>query len=209
MQSRTPHAVATEPTTASAPAGVAPPTDAKPERPPEPSARPAPPARPGASLEARLAAVQEEMDARLALAAVAYEVNTAHIETPPVDWTRIGAPSAPGAPAPAAPPGPAPDATPVAALLHRASLRLRTDGWCAGTLTDEDGSLCSQGAIRSESGGDRHLEAQAMAVLLEAIRRRFGPHVESVPSFNDAWGNGREPTRMLEQASVLADARGI
>lgn len=163
----------------------------------------------GDGLDARLAAVKDEMDARLALAAVAYEVNTAHIETPPVDWTRIGAPPAPAALPLTTPPGPDPDATPVAALLHRASLRLRTDGWCAGTLTDEYGSLCSQGAIRKESAGDRDLEAQAMTVLLEAIRRRFGPHVESVPSFNDSWGTGREPTRMLEQASVLADSRGI
>ncbi|MET8100824.1 hypothetical protein ABZV29_30915 [Streptomyces sp. NPDC005236] len=178
-------------------AGVAPPAVAKPER------------LPGDGLDARLEAVKGEMDARLALAAVAYEVNTAHIGTPPVDWTRIGAPPAPTAPVPTAPPGPAPRVTPIAALLHRASLRLRTDGWCAGGLTDEDGHLCSQGAIRMESSGDRHLEAQAMTVLLEAIRRRFGPDVESVPSFNDAWGNGREPTRMLEQAAVLADARGI
>ncbi|MFB7241842.1 hypothetical protein ACFCYX_05120 [Streptomyces populi] len=202
MQSLTPYAAVAR-RAASASAGVAPPAAVEPERPA------GPPEPPGDGLEARLAAVKEEMDARLALAAVAYEVNTAHIETPPVDWTRIGAPPAPAVLPPTTPPGPAPDATPVAALLHRASLRLRTDGWCAGTLTDEYGSLCSQGAIRKESGGDRNLEAQAMAVLLEAIRRRFGPHVESVPSFNDSWADGREPTRMLEQASVLADARGV
>jgi hypothetical protein len=156
-------------------------------------------------LEARMAAVKKDMDARLALAAVAYEVNAAHIDTAPVDWSRIGAPMAPGAPLPA----PDPYATPIAALLHRASLRLREVGWCAGALRDEDGSLCSQGAIRMETGGDRRLEAQALEVLLEAIRRRFGPHVESVPTFNDAWAGGREPTRMMEQACVLADARGI
>ncbi|MEU8792788.1 hypothetical protein [Streptomyces sp. NPDC048643] len=154
-------------------------------------------------LEARLEAVKRHMDARLTVAAVAYEVNTAHIDTVPVDWSRI-------APAPTAPAWtPGPYATPVAGLLHRASLRLREAGWCAGALVDEDGALCSQGAIRRESGGDRRLEAQAMEVLLEAIRRRFGPSVESVPTFNDAWADGREPTRMMEQASVLADARGI
>ncbi|MFE1291451.1 hypothetical protein [Streptomyces sp. NPDC058751] len=200
MQSLTPYAVAAR---RAASAAAAPPTAVKPER---PAGSPVPP---GDGLEARLAAVKEEMDARLALAAVAYEVNTAHIETPPVDWTRIGAPPAPAVLPPTTPPGPDPDATPVAALLHRASLRLRTDGWCSGTLTDEYGSLCSQGAIRKESGGDRTLEARAMTVLLEAIRRRFGPQVESVPSFNDAWGNGREPTRMMEQAAILAGARGI
>ncbi|MEU4169794.1 hypothetical protein AB0F46_23305 [Streptomyces sp. NPDC026665] len=194
-QSPAPTVAAGQP--ASGSTGTAPPVAAQPE------------GHGGDGLEARLAAVKGEMDARLALAAVAYEVNTAHIETPPVDWSRIGAPPAPVAPVPTAPPGLAPPATPIAALLHRASLRLRTDGWCAGALVDEDGHLCAQGAIRRESGGDRHAEAQAMTVLLEAIRRRFGPRVESVPSFNDAWGNGREPTRMLEQAAILADARGI
>ncbi|MGW3661978.1 DUF6197 family protein [Streptomyces sp. NPDC005141] len=174
---------------------------------PPPDAKPEP--RPSHGLEARMAAVKEDMDARLALAAIAYEVNTAHIETPTVDWSHIAAPPTPIAPAAPTAPTPGPYATPVAALLHRASLRLQDGGWCAGALTDEEGRLCSQGAIRWESGGDRGLEAQAMDVLLEAIRRRFGPHVGSVPSFNDAWANGREPTRMLEQASILADARGI
>ncbi|MCX5001155.1 hypothetical protein OHB05_00725 [Streptomyces sp. NBC_00638] len=176
---------------------------------PPAGAKPGP--HPGHGLEARMAAVKEDMDARLALAAIAYEVNAAHIETPPVDWSDIAAPPTPITPGTPTPPAPTPTpyATPVAALLHRASLRLREGGWCAGALTDEEGRLCSQGAIRRESRGDRDLEAQAMNVLLEAIRRRFGPHVESVPSFNDAWANGREPTRMLEQASILADARGI
>lgn len=203
MQSPT-RTLAADQASASGPVGIAPPV----------TAQSAPERQPGDGLEARLAAVKTEMDARLALAAIAYEVNTAHIETTPVDWSRIGALTAPTAPLPAppvpsAPPGLAPHATPVAGLLRRASLRLRTDGWCAGALTDDDGRLCSLGAILRESGGDRHIEAQAMAVLLEAIRRQFGPHVESVPSFNDAWGNGREPTRMLEQAAVLADARGL
>jgi hypothetical protein len=161
--------------------------------------------RPADDLEARLAAVKKDMDARLALAAVAYEVNTAHIETAPVDWSHIAAPLVPSAPLPT----PCPYSTPIAALLHRASLRLQEGGWCAGALIDEDGSLCSQGAIRMESRGDRHMEAQALGVLLDAIRRQFGPDVESVPSFNDAWANGREPTRMMEQAGILAGARGI
>ncbi|MFG3165977.1 hypothetical protein [Streptomyces sp. NPDC048200] len=156
-------------------------------------------------LEARMEAVKRHMDTRLTVAAVAYEVNTAHLDTVPVDWSRITTAPVPAAPALT----PGPYATPVAALLHRASLRLREAGWCAGALVDEDGALCSQGAIRRESGGDRRLEAQAMEVLLEAIRRRFGPSVESVPTFNDAWADGSEPTRMMERASVLADARGI
>ncbi|MEU0781255.1 hypothetical protein ABZ341_06670 [Streptomyces sp. NPDC006173] len=181
------------------------PTDPASGAPAPPDGRPEHGRRPG--LEARMEAAKRHMDARLTVAALAYEVNTAHIDTMPVDWSRI--PTAP-APAPIPPTRPpCPYTTPVAGLLHRASLRLREAGWCAGALVDEEGALCSQGAIRRESGGDRRLEAQAMEVLLEAIRRKFGPSVESVPTFNDAWADGREPTRMMEQASVLADARGI
>ncbi|MET7743401.1 hypothetical protein [Streptomyces sp. NPDC005385] len=184
----TPVPVPTDP-----PSGAPPPPDGGPEQ--------------GRStgLEARMEAVKRHMDARLTVAAVAYEVNTAHIDTVPVDWSRITT-----APATAPPIRiPCPYTTPVAGLLQRASLRLREAGWCAGALVDEDGALCSQGAIRRESGGDRRLEAQAMEVLLEAIRRKFGPSVESVPTFNDAWADGSEPTRMMEQASILADSRGI
>jgi hypothetical protein len=65
------------------------------------------------------------------------------------------------------------------------------------------------GAIRAEAGGDRGLEASAAAVLLDAIRRTFGDHVDSVPSFNDAYGSGRIPIRMVGQAADLADARGV
>ncbi|WP_443042034.1 DUF6197 family protein [Streptomyces sp. B21-079] len=46
-------------------------------------------------------------------------------------------------------------------------------------------------------------------VVLDALRRRFGDHVESVPAFNDAHGTGRIPLRMLDQAASLADARGL
>lgn len=174
-------------------------------------------------LEARMEAAKRHMDARLAVAAVAYEVNTAHIDTehvgrehidiapagmPAADRSRVTA-APPFLPEPARIPVPGVYGTPVAALLHRATLRLREAGWCAGALVDEEGALCSQGAIRKESGGDRRLEARAMEVLLETIRRKFGPSVESVPTFNDAWADGREPTRMMEQASVLADGRGI
>ncbi|MFJ3099085.1 hypothetical protein ACIPK2_38095 [Streptomyces hydrogenans] len=65
------------------------------------------------------------------------------------------------------------------------------------------------GAIRLEAGGDSGLEADAASVLLDAIRRKFGEHVDSVPSFNDAHGSGLIPMRMLDQAAGLADARGL
>ncbi|MFF9025695.1 hypothetical protein ACF09T_36985 [Streptomyces eurythermus] len=65
------------------------------------------------------------------------------------------------------------------------------------------------GAIRAEAGGDSNLEANATAVLLDAIRRRFGDDVDSVPSFNDAFATGRTPLRMVDQAAHLADARSL
>ncbi|MDQ1051940.1 hypothetical protein [Streptomyces sp. V4I2] len=65
------------------------------------------------------------------------------------------------------------------------------------------------GAIRIEARGDSGLEADAVTVLLEAIRRKFGGGVDSVPSFNDAHGSARIPLRMVDQAAGLADARGL
>ncbi|MGW7386877.1 DUF6197 family protein [Streptomyces sp. NPDC054794] len=99
--------------------------------------------------------------------------------------------------------------TPVAALLERAHRRMEADGWCAGTLTNEDGAVCLLGAIRGEAAGDRGLEADAARVVLEAIRRRFGDDVDSVPGFNDSWESGHAPLRMLNEAASLADAKGL
>ncbi|MDH3038956.1 hypothetical protein [Streptomyces sp. TRM75561] len=165
--------------------------------------RPAP--APGAlSLDARLAAAEAAMTVRLDEAAVAHEVRTAHISTEPVDLADvITVPLTP-----TLQPQPLP-ASPVAALLERARARMEADGWCAGALTDESGAVCLLGAIRKEAGGNRGLEADAASVVLDAIRRRFGDHVESVPSFNDAHGTGRIPLRMLDQAANLADAHGL
>ncbi|PWJ02177.1 hypothetical protein DKG34_40145 [Streptomyces sp. NWU49] len=164
---------------------------------------PAPPK--ALSLEERLTLINTEMTARLDEAAVAYEVNTAHIPTTPVDLADVvTGPLNTG-------PAPLPDLypTPVAALLQRAHHRLLTDGWCAGVLVDEDGARCMLGAIRAEVGGNRGLEADAAAVLLDTIRRHFGDHVDTVPSCNDAHGTDRIPLRMLDQAAHLADARGL
>ncbi|MFJ5657272.1 hypothetical protein ACIQD5_28495 [Streptomyces microflavus] len=155
------------------------------------------------SLEARLAATDAAMTIRLEEAAVAHEVRTAHISTDPIDLGEVL--TVPLTPA-LQPPTPYP--TPVAALLQRAHHRLLTDGWCAGALVEEDGARCMVGAIRIESRGDHGLEAGAVAVLLDAIRRKFGD-VDSVPSFNDAHSSGRIPLRMLDQAAGLADTRGL
>ncbi|WP_046248572.1 DUF6197 family protein [Streptomyces sp. MBT28] len=174
---------------------------------PPPAADPA--AAGGLSLEARLTAVEAAMSVRLDEAAVAYEVNTAHIDTEPVDLAHvITVPLTPTLQPPPQPSTPQPG-TPVAALLERARARMEADGWCAGALRDESGSVCLLGAIRKEAGGDRGLEADAASVVLDTIRRRFGDHVDSVPSFNDAHGCGRIPLRMLGEAASMADAKGL
>ncbi|MFJ6889599.1 hypothetical protein ACIQRC_32755 [Streptomyces californicus] len=167
---------------------------------------PAAPTTPPAalSLEERLVLITAAMTLRLDEAAVAYEVNTAHIPTEPLYLGDLG--TVPLTPALQPPPTPYP--TPVAALLQRAHHRLLTGGWCSGALVDQDGARCMLGAIRTEARGDGGLGASAAAVLLDAIRRQFGD-VDSVPSFNDAFTAARIPLRMLDQAAKLADARGL
>ncbi|MEV7659462.1 hypothetical protein AB0O39_35520 [Streptomyces anulatus] len=173
-----------------------------------PQTRPAtaPLAPPSAlSLEERLVLANTVMTERLDEAAVAYEVNTAHIPVEPVDLADVVTVPL----TPTLRPQSSPDSA--AAVLRRAHHRLLTGGWCAGTFQSEDGALCLFGAIRSESHRDLRLEMSAMAVLLEAIRRQFGDRFDSVPAFNDApvHRDGRVPLRILGQAADLAHARGL
>lgn len=157
------------------------------------------------TLEERLAFINAAMTVRLDEAAVAYEVNTAHIPIEPVDLADVVTGPVDTGPAPL----PELYPTPVAALLQRAHHRLLNGGWCKDALVDEDGARCMLGAIRIEARGNSGLEADAAAVLLDAIRRRFGADVDSVPSFNDAHGSGRIPIRMVDRAAGLADARSL
>nr|WTB28287.1 hypothetical protein OG781_00730 [Streptomyces sp. NBC_00830]WTB35794.1 hypothetical protein OG781_45850 [Streptomyces sp. NBC_00830] len=160
----------------------------------------APPAE--LSLEERLEFINAAMTVRLEEAAVAYEVNTAHIPTEPVDLDDVV--TLPLTPTLQPPPHAYP--TPVAALLQRAHHRLLTGGWCTGALVDAEGARCLYGAIHAEARGGQSLESRGLEVLMDAIRRKFGD-VDSVPSFNDAFASGRIPMRMLDQAAGLADAR--
>ncbi|MCX0247967.1 DUF6197 family protein [Streptomyces drozdowiczii] len=167
---------------------------------------PTPTPAPALSLDERLALANTEMTARLDEAAVAYEVNTAHITTEPVDLADlVTLPLTPTL----QPPTPHP--TPVAALLQRAHHRLLTGGWCAGRFEDENGALCLFGAVRTEARFDLRLEMAAMDVLLDAIRRQFGDRFQSAVAFNDAHkgSDGRVPIRLLGQAADLAHARSI
>ncbi|MFG2352003.1 DUF6197 family protein [Streptomyces phaeochromogenes] len=172
---------------------------------PAATAAPATP-RAALSLEARLAATDAAMTVRLDEAVLTYEVNTAHPATV-VDLADVV--TVPLTPTLQPDPDPTADASPVAGLLERARHRMQDDGWCSGTLTDENGAVCLLGAIRKEAGGNRSLETDAAAVLLDAIRRQFGDHIDSVPAFNDAHGTARAPLRILADATRLADARGL
>ncbi|MFE2587307.1 hypothetical protein [Streptomyces sp. NPDC059378] len=161
------------------------------------------------SLEARLAAIDAAMTVRLDEAAVAHEVRTAHIHIDPVDLTDVvTVPDSLRGPHVSPPAPPATYRTPVAALLERAQHRMTVGGWCSGALTDASGATCMMGAVRAEAGGSHSLEADALAVLRDALHRRFGGDI-SVPDFNDAHGTGRIPARMLGEAASLADARGL
>lgn len=152
-------------------------------------------------LEARMALVNIEMTARLDLAALTFEVNTAHASTTAdlADVVRgpVATPLLPLTPYP----------TPVAALLQRAARRLEQGGWCRGMDTDGDGATCDRGAIRAEAESAAQ-EAAAMDVLLEAIRRRF-PGAATVPSWNDDNRDSRLPVRLMWQAAELANTRNI
>ncbi|MFJ7156425.1 hypothetical protein ACIQUQ_15935 [Streptomyces sp. NPDC101118] len=170
-------------------------------RPPAPESAPAR----GLTLEDRLALADATMTARLAAAAVAYEVNTAHIPTGPLDLTDVV--RLPLAPSPR-PPGEA-HTTPVAALLQRAHHRLATGGWCSGRLVDEDGARCLLGALRAEAHGDAGLEGSAADLLLDTIRRTFAADVPSVPRFNDAFATPSVPLRTLAQATTRAATQGL
>ncbi|MER6241495.1 hypothetical protein ABT185_36625 [Streptomyces clavifer] len=156
------------------------------------------------TLEERMAFVSAAMTVRLDEAKVAYEVNTAHIDTEPFDLNDVV--TSPLDPVPVMLHDPY--QTPVAAILQRAHQRLRTGGWCSGALVDEDGARCMLGAIRIEARGNKGVEADAAAVLLERIRLQFGD-VESVPAFNDSHGGGRIPMRMLDHATGVAANRGL
>ena len=167
-----------------------------------------PPALP-LDLEARLALVDAAMTVSLERALVQLGVDAAHAETvpSPEDFTVEGL-----AAYTATAPRPAPDLypTPAAAVLQRAANRLETDGWCRGAMRDATGARCLYGAIHRETGGSPGLEANALDVLLQAIRREFDPDAVSVPTFNDTrLGGPRVAVRLLESAARLADARGL
>jgi hypothetical protein len=151
-------------------------------------------------LDARLAMVGALMTGRLDEAAVAFEVNTAHIPATPLPEITAPLPLTPTS-------APCPYSTPIAVALHRARLRLDVGGWCTGQLRDEQGAACLIGVIRAEAP-TRGAADDACVVLLDAIRRDFA-HIETIPSWNDAQRDPRLPAVYLDRAAALAHARLI
>jgi len=139
-------------------------------------------------------------DERLALAALAVD---ARIDTTPLDFAdviRVPVDTPPST-------DPNPYATPIAATLHKARLRLETAGWCTGALRDEQGANCLIGAIRAEAGSRGEAD-DACVLLLEAIRRDF-PGAETIPAWNDSRNGPRQPLHYLDRAATLAHARTL
>lgn len=136
--------------------------------------RPAPPVL---DLDARLALVDAAMTVRLAEAAVAFEVNTAHL--PGADPI----PHIAEVPLPAPADAPSLGRTQLADLLYRARLRIETDGWCRDAVFDASGAVCPIQAIRLEARGDRDLAHDACVALLNAIQQQFAD-AETIPSWN-------------------------
>lgn len=150
-------------------------------------------------LDARLALTDAAMTVRLDEAAVAFEVNTAHLPT--ITPAITAAPILPAEPLTSRP-----YTTPIAAVLQRALARLRKVGWCAEHW-DEQGAICLVRAIRVEAGGGT-VGGAACQFLLDVIRQEFGPW-ETVPSWNDRQVGPAVPLRVLGQAADRAAARGI
>jgi hypothetical protein len=136
--------------------------------------RPAPPVL---DLDARLALVDAAMTIRLDQAAVAFEVNTAHLPgADPIPHITEILPHLPAV-------APSLYRTPLADLLHRARTRIETDGWCRDAVFDETGAVCPIQAIRLEARGDRDLTHDACVALLDAIQDQFAD-AETLPSWN-------------------------
>ncbi|MGK5448831.1 DUF6197 family protein [Streptomyces radiopugnans] len=142
-----------------------------------------------------------DLDQRLVLAALAVD---ARLDAEPLDLADIiRLPVELPAPPETAYP------TPVAALLQRAARRLKASGWCQGQTVDEAGARCLYGALRAEDPGGAHTD-DALAVLLTALRREFGPGIETVPTANDhLLADRKAAVRMLGDAAALADVRGL
>jgi hypothetical protein len=160
--------------------------------------------RPVLDLDARLALLNVEMDARLNEAALAFAINTAHIAgAAPIPESAPAVPLTPTL-APAA----NPYDTPLAALLHRARVHIETRGWLQGGLREDHGTRrCPMGALRIEALDPRDAD-DACVLLLDAIQADF-PTADTLPSWNDAQTSPAPVLLYLDRAAQLAHTRQL
>lgn len=147
---------------------------------------------PTLTLDDRLALASLNMDDRLNAAGLAVAINTAHIDTQiaaPLQTTETN-----------------PYRTPIAALLHRARVRILTDGWCRTELYDETGAVCPIRAIRLEATS-RSQADDAAHLLLEAIRRHW--QADTIPSWNAQQTTVAPVLLAFGRAAELANARNL
>jgi len=139
-------------------------------------------------------------DDRLTLAPLAVD---ARINTKPLDLAdTIRLPIEP-----TRHPAASPYRTRIAALLHRARIRIETDGWCRDALFDESGAVCPIRAIRLEARGDRDLADNACVLLLESIQRHW--QAETIPSWNAQQNNPAPVLLAFDRAAELAHNRNL
>ena len=153
---------------------------------------------PALDLDEKLALASLAMDERLELAGLAVDVNSAHISVDPLPEATV--PQLPQAAVPC------PYTTPIAALLHRARVRLEADGWTRECLVDEQGRRCPIGAIRREAGNRRQAD-DACVLLLEAIQRHW--EAETIPSWNAQQTSVAPVLLAFDRAAELAHSRQI
>lgn len=139
---------------------------------------------PALTLEERLTLSSLAMDGRLDQAAVAFEVNTAHM---PAKRGEILA-------APMSAPARRPDT--VADVLREAARLISTHGWRTGYVGNAETGYCLIGAVRAAAGGNRRLEDAAETDLLNRIRSQF-PDALSVGAWNDSQPGPPPAIRML------------
>lgn len=166
---------------------------------------PASPAPRPLEIDARMTLVLHAMDERLAVAAITFEVNTAHIES--VEPTTNLSDVVPLTPT--LTPAACPYNSPLAAVLYKAARHIETHGWHRGDLRDDQAEArCILGAIQIEAGGDRGLTSSAAALLLDAIQRDF-PDAKTVPSWNDAQTSPAPVLLYLDRTAQHAADRGL
>jgi len=148
---------------------------------------------PTVDLDTRLAIADASMTVRLEHAALAFEVNTAHLPAPVVEPSSVPL-------LPVTEPQPV---SPLTAVYLAAIDVIRERGWTRGHLRDEQGAVCTVQAIRAAAGpANRGLADDACAALLDTIQQQYT--ADTIPSWNDSQTSADTVIRILGTAAQRA-----